>query len=1129
MNILFYLDPSVEFKKPTFRFTSLRNSILPQAKAFLECGHSVSIVISTAIAKKAAQENIVFDGMRVYVIDVLDIMKIGNISNVELSNNINAKQDIVDYFRKALINCETPDLILIWESYSYFFKTLYPKAKTLFQTPGFFSRPPYPQLIAVNEGMLGDSHAPSPVSFGRVSFKSLRDELRPFFKDTLQFNHQLIRLRSKYKHIILLPLQVDGYFMIDSSLKGKRQIDFLVSCLDLIPKDVGVLVTDYRSKDIQTTAITEDIAALLRQKYPNFEYVDEINGGFGSSQQLLPFVDGTISISSSVGLQSVFWQLPTYILDGNYVTLFRTANSIQELLKQIGTRINQDDLIHRAFTWQNIPAPGTCISNADWVHNIIRRANGEPFDWFDGDLNSWLREAINCRKIPYLKAVDYFQNKQRSRSYCHELATQIRKHDVISFDIFDTLLMRPFLSPSDLFKFIEPKIRDVISNSTFDFVSNRRIAEKEAFENAIAAGRSEICIDEIYREIVNKGLLTIEQANKAKEFEIQAEMACLYRRESIYNSYLEARTLGKRIIIASDMYLPKTCIEAILAKNDIIYDKLYLSSDMDAKKSSGKLFDLIIKEENCPPSRILHVGDNLKGDLQIPKSKGIHCFHMPRATEKMVTDPTGFYSLIWNRDQGRHSLSARSVLSVMGNYLYDNAYLNIRKNTLFNADAKNLGYLCFGYLLLGYAKWLCENGIKNEVKDFYFLARDGKIMKEAYDIVSKNYINAPKSHYMLCSRRSVNLCKIKDFSGIDDLLRVEFAGGIKLGFLLFSRFGINSTSISEAILEKHGLSLDKRIKNGDVDALIPFFKDIEEIILKTASSERELYCKYLQTIGFTTKTDKIALVDIGYAGTMQESLFTITGIRTEGYYLMTFRYAIERLEKNGLSSYGYLGNFVDRHDTCQPFCWHVPLFETLFSSTDTSFIKFCNINGKLVPIYAEENKKEGIRKAKIKTIHEGALNFIRRFSDSFGMDLKMLDIEPFKSQRMLISYFNNPDPRDAKVLQGIIFEDAYGGKAEKVILPLDINFVGEVVWKKGLESIKKAEANSKPSRNVSILHNIADQEIVDNEKGIRKVIKAVYSVFLSEPRYNKLRNTPELFFKDSSNFITKNIVSKLYL
>lgn len=32
---------------------------------------------------------------------------------------------------------------------------------------------------------------------------------------------------------------------------------------------------------------------------------------------------------------------------------------------------------------------------------------------------------------------------------------QIRKHDIISFDIFDTLLLRPFKKPQDLFLYIE--------------------------------------------------------------------------------------------------------------------------------------------------------------------------------------------------------------------------------------------------------------------------------------------------------------------------------------------------------------------------------------------------------------------------------------------------------------------------------------------------------------------------------------------------------------------------------------------------------------------------------------------------------------------------------------------------
>ncbi|GAA9898206.1 hypothetical protein VN0781_01350 [Helicobacter pylori] len=35
--------------------------------------------------------------------------------------------------------------------------------------------------------------------------------------------------------------------------------------------------------------------------------------------------------------------------------------------------------------------------------------------------------------------------------------SEILKYDVISFDIFDTLLLRPFIKPTDLFLYIETK------------------------------------------------------------------------------------------------------------------------------------------------------------------------------------------------------------------------------------------------------------------------------------------------------------------------------------------------------------------------------------------------------------------------------------------------------------------------------------------------------------------------------------------------------------------------------------------------------------------------------------------------------------------------------------------------
>lgn len=100
-------------------------------------------------------------------------------------------------------------------------------------------------------------------------------------------------------------------------------------------------------------------------------------------------------------------------------------------------------------------------------------------------------------------------------------------------------------------------------------------------------------------------------------------------------------------------------------------------------------------------------------------------------------------------------------------------------------------------------------------------------MKEAYDIVSKNYKNAPISHYMLCSRRSVNLCKITDFSGINDLLHVDFASNTRLDCLIQDRFGINPNIIDDNAFSLHNFKRDQRVSNSDIEQLIPFFKEIK--------------------------------------------------------------------------------------------------------------------------------------------------------------------------------------------------------------------------------------------------------------------------------------------------------------
>lgn len=42
--------------------------------------------------------------------------------------------------------------------------------------------------------------------------------------------------------------------------------------------------------------------------------------------------------------------------------------------------------------------------------------------------------------------------------FLNEAKSEVLKYDVISFDIFDTLLLRPFIKPTDLFWYIETNI-----------------------------------------------------------------------------------------------------------------------------------------------------------------------------------------------------------------------------------------------------------------------------------------------------------------------------------------------------------------------------------------------------------------------------------------------------------------------------------------------------------------------------------------------------------------------------------------------------------------------------------------------------------------------------------------------
>ena len=177
----------------------------------------------------------------------------------------------------------------------------------------------------------------------------------------------------------------------------------------------------------------------------------------------------------------------------------------------------------------------------------------------------------------------------------------------------------------------------------------------------------------------------------------------------------------------------------------------------------------------------------------------------------------------------------------------------------------NFGYKYFGPLLLGFSKWLLDDLQKKEIKKVYFLARDGYIMKKAFDAINNQNI---KSYYFYASRRSIivpYLWKLEKPEKLFDA--IAFNKRIKVKTFL-KKIGLDDIKCDD-VLNKFNLTIDDIINMENKENILPFLEEIFPIIQKNSKREWEAMKSYSKKNDFS---GKVAIVDIGWYGTMQNSL-----------------------------------------------------------------------------------------------------------------------------------------------------------------------------------------------------------------------------------------------------------------
>lgn len=205
----------------------------------------------------------------------------------------------------------------------------------------------------------------------------------------------------------------------------------------------------------------------------------------------------------------------------------------------------------------------------------------------------------------------YYQaNEDLFSEIKNKFEDNLRTVDVVSFDVFDTLLLRKVINPVDVFEFMEIELQ------AEGFFEARTCAERRA--RGISK-KAEVTLDEIYAYMP---LRFSDLLNEEKEFERRSLVANPFAMDL----YGLAKNAGKRVIAVSDMYLDKKFLKEILFEQGYReIAEIFVSSEVGLTKSEGGLFCAVARNLNLNPRQFIHVGDNFKSDVKKSKRGRLGC------------------------------------------------------------------------------------------------------------------------------------------------------------------------------------------------------------------------------------------------------------------------------------------------------------------------------------------------------------------------------------------------------------------------------------------------------------------------------------------------------------------------
>lgn len=617
---------------------------------------------------------------------------------------------------------------------------------------------------------------------------------------------------------------------------------------------------------------------------------------------------------------------------------------------------------------------------------------------------------------------------QNNEMFEENLKKEIVKaeNQIISFDIFDTLLVRPFKSPAVIFEFFELKYNEFLKKNNIIKFKGKRIEAENICRRKCSLLNSliEDCtLTEIYNTFSDIFSLPIDVTNKLKEFEMETEIEMCKARKYMVQLMNLAKHCGKRVILTSDIYYEKDFMISLLKKNNIVnYDELYVSSEMKKLKATGNLYKSV--KSQYKKETILHIGDNWNSDVVVAKEQKINAMFVPKTMEIFQ----GIHYDNYTNDAMRErdvcvlsfadtkmvskQINLNACQAICANKMFDKPFPSWNRELKYNGNAYFLGNYVFGTEMLGLSSWLLDIVKKEKYKKIVFLARDGYLPKIAFDLFVKSLGQTNiKTEYFYLSRRSlmpIAINESKNLLVIQDYMDIH-QHNCKSILSLLDRFIFNKDDLIEELQNNYVLS-------SNCFKTILEFESVLKIISKYFDYDscsiyaNKLSCKMKQIF-----TEDTICFDLGYSGRIQLLINKAVQRSIDVCFLHSSGLESSLNAKNGnFKIYSYL-NYTPKITSI--------IREYFFSELIPSCIGYEFIDDKLTPIF-DEKEYSYIEHFIQEEIIRGMCDFIFDYCSMFSKYEFMFDFRSEEISLAFENFMNNIPFKDMGMFRCCTVEDS---------------------------------------------------------------------------------------------------------